>query len=164
MSADRLRASRGGPGWRAARQWQRRPPPTPTRPPTSGPSGRLRLPRPHVRPYATPIPVGSGFGRRFCSTTRVLPQAPGGPYTENGKECVLFFPLSALAIAALLACTAGAAQSPSDGPIRTAQSMPDTFAPRHSAPPTCQGVCRGSGGTSVTHQAYPCNPSPGANV
>ena len=54
VSADRLRASRGGPGWRAARQWQRRRPPTPTRPPTSAPSDRLRLPPPHVRPCATP--------------------------------------------------------------------------------------------------------------
>jgi hypothetical protein len=26
--------------------------------------------------------------------TRVLPQAPGAPYTEFGKECVLLFPLS----------------------------------------------------------------------
>ena len=73
----REHASRRGPSWRAARQWQRPRPPTPTRPPTSAPSGRLRLPPPNVRPYATPIPVGSGFGRRFCSTARVLPQAPG---------------------------------------------------------------------------------------
>ena len=35
VSADRLRASRRGPGWRAARQWRRRHPPTPARPPTS---------------------------------------------------------------------------------------------------------------------------------
>ena len=50
VSADRLRASRRGPGWRAARQWQRRPPPTPTRPPTSAPSDRLRRSPPHARP------------------------------------------------------------------------------------------------------------------
>src|SRR5438445_1243779 len=42
-----------------------------------------------------PIPVGSGFGRRFCSTTRVLPQAPGALYTENGEERVLVFHSSA---------------------------------------------------------------------
>src|SRR2546423_214663 len=95
VNATRLRASRRGPGWRAARRWRRRPPPTPARPPTSAPSGRLRLPPPHVPPYATLIPVGSGFGRRFCSTTRVLPQGPGALYTEIGREFVLFFPLSA---------------------------------------------------------------------
>ena len=45
MNADRRHASRRGPGWRAVRQWQRRRPPTPTRPPTSGRSG----PRPRSR-------------------------------------------------------------------------------------------------------------------
>ncbi len=68
VSADRPRASRGGPGWRAARQWRRRRPPTPTRPPTSAPSDRLRRSPPHARSYATPVLVGSGFGRRFCSS------------------------------------------------------------------------------------------------
>ncbi len=37
--------------------------------------------------------------------------------------------------------------------------LPGTSAPRHSAPPTCSGVCRGSGGASVTHQARPRHPS-----
>ena len=41
-SADRRRASRRGPGWRAARQWRRRRPPAPARLPTSAPSDRLR--------------------------------------------------------------------------------------------------------------------------
>src|SRR5205807_8392902 len=68
--ADRLRESRGGPGWRAARQWQRRPPPTPTRPPTSAPSGRLRLPPPHVRPCVTPYP------RRFWFRPEILRHDP----------------------------------------------------------------------------------------
>ena len=49
VSADRLRASRRGPGWRAARRWQRRRPPTPTRPPTSAPSDLLRRSPPHAR-------------------------------------------------------------------------------------------------------------------
>ena len=71
VSAGRLRASRGGPGWRAARQWQRRPPPTPTRPPTSAPSGRLPLPPPRVRPYATPHP------RRFWFRPEILQHDPG---------------------------------------------------------------------------------------
>src|SRR3989442_1485298 len=35
-----------------------------------------------------PIPVGSGFGRRLCSTTPGLPQAPGALYTEIGNERV----------------------------------------------------------------------------
>lgn len=39
-----------------------------------------------------------------------------------------------------------------------------TSAPRHSAPPTCSGVCNGSGGASVTRQAKPCHPSAGADV
>ena len=86
VSADRLRASRGGPGWRAARRWRRRRPPTPARPPTSALSDLLRRSPPHVRssphsgrhhadrdPYVvnnTPFPtfVGSGptRGRRTC--------------------------------------------------------------------------------------------------
>src|SRR5438309_11765569 len=70
VSADRLRANRGGPGWRVARQWQRRPPPTPTRPPTSAPSGRLRLPPPRVRPYATP-------SHRFWFRPEILQHDPG---------------------------------------------------------------------------------------
>ena len=44
------------PGWRAARRWRRRPPPTPTRPPASAPSDRLRRSPPHVRSSATPSP------------------------------------------------------------------------------------------------------------
>lgn len=42
--------------------------------------------------------------------------------------------------------------------------LPDTSAPRHSAPPTCSGVCRGSGGAGVTLQPEPCHPSAGADV
>ena len=79
VSADRLRASRRGPGWRAARQSRRRRPPTPTRPPTSALSDLLRRSPPHarssphrfvlappVRPqqhthFAPPISVGSGL-------------------------------------------------------------------------------------------------------
>ena len=38
---------------------------------------------------------GSGFGRRFCNTTRVLRQPPSAPYNEDGKECVLLLPSSA---------------------------------------------------------------------
>ena len=48
VSADRLRASRRGPGSRAARRWRRRRPPAPTRPPTSAPSDLLRRSPPHV--------------------------------------------------------------------------------------------------------------------
>jgi hypothetical protein len=42
--------------------------------------------------------------------------------------------------------------------------LPGTSAPRHSAPPTCSGVCRGSGGAGVTLQPEPCHPSAGADV
>ncbi len=92
MQTARARANRV-PGWRAARQWRRRLPPTPTRPPTSAPSGLLRQPPPHGRPSARPAhgpppPTttrssrnphsrSSGLGQRFCGMTRVLPQAPG---------------------------------------------------------------------------------------
>jgi hypothetical protein len=41
---------------------------------------------------------------------------------------------------------------------------PDTSAPRHPAPPACSGVCRGSGGASVTYQAKPCHPSGAADM
>ena len=51
VSAGRLRASRRGPGWRAARRWRRRPPPTPARPPASALSGLLRRSPPHARRF-----------------------------------------------------------------------------------------------------------------
>ena len=44
------------------------------------------------------------------------------------------------------------------------RALPDTAAPRHSAPPTWLGACNGSGGASVTPQAEPCHPSAGADV
>src|SRR3972149_9830162 len=43
------------------------------------------------------------------------------------------------------------------------RALPDTSAPRHSAPPTCR-ECRGSGGASVTLQVKPCHPSAGAEM
>ena len=42
--------------------------------------------------------------------------------------------------------------------------LPGTSAPRHSAPPTCSGVCRGSCGAGVTLQPEPCHPSAGADL
>src|SRR5438034_2154136 len=49
VSADRPRASRRGPGWRAARQWPRPRPPTPARRPASAQSDLLRRSPPHAR-------------------------------------------------------------------------------------------------------------------
>ncbi len=62
VSADRPRASRRGPGWRAARQWRRRRPPTPTRPPTSALSDLLRRSPPHARSL-----FGSSLPYAACS-------------------------------------------------------------------------------------------------
>ena len=65
--AGRRRASRRVPGWRAARQWQHRRPPAPTRPPASVPSVLRRRSPPHVRslphPFVTSVAIG--FGRPF---------------------------------------------------------------------------------------------------
>ena len=73
VSADHLRASRGGPGWRAARQSQRRRPPTPTRPPASAPSDRLRRSPPHARSYA----FRSSHFRRFWLAAGDYAARPG---------------------------------------------------------------------------------------
>ena len=72
-SADRLRASRRGPGWRAARRWQRRRPPTPTRPPASAPSDLLRRSPPHARSS----PPRHSISARFWLRPAILRHDPG---------------------------------------------------------------------------------------
>ena len=73
VSADRPRASRRGPGWRAARQWRRRRPPTPTRPPTSALSDLLRRSPPH----ALSSPFRDSLFRRFWHRPAMLQHDPG---------------------------------------------------------------------------------------
>src|SRR5690606_9697772 len=56
VNADRLRANRRGPGFRAARQWRRPPAKAPTRPPASAPSDLLQRSPPHDL-YALSWPI-----------------------------------------------------------------------------------------------------------
>ena len=102
LNAGRRRARQPGPGWRAARQWQRRLPPTPTRPPTSARSDLLRRsPRMLSHRHTPAVPhAGDQLGRaqlarrqqlthlvtrRFWFQTRrpVLPAAQVSPRLGN---------------------------------------------------------------------------------
>ncbi len=67
VRAVRLRASREGPGRRAARRSRRPPPPAPTRPPASARSDLLRRSPPHAPSYATLRPDSSTTTRPFAS-------------------------------------------------------------------------------------------------
>ena len=78
--ADRLRASRRGPGWRAARRWQRRPPPTPTRPPTSALSDLLR--QSHRVPGHRHPPAGTTPVAASASPPSAAAQS-GGAHTRT---------------------------------------------------------------------------------
>jgi hypothetical protein len=40
-----------------------------------------------------PGSVGSGFAGRFCTTTRVLPQAPAALYVDSGEGAGALFPV-----------------------------------------------------------------------
>src|SRR5215217_9313228 len=65
----------------------------------SEPSARAPTPRvpPSVRQhthFATPISVGSGFGRHYAARPGACGKPPGALYTGSGKEWVLFFPLT----------------------------------------------------------------------
>ena len=62
------------------------------------PPGGSTSPRPpyvdnNTRTSRLPFSPSTGFGRRFCGTTRVLPQGPGALYVEGGREWVTSLPL-----------------------------------------------------------------------
>jgi hypothetical protein len=95
VSAAPLRASRRGPGSRAARLWRRRRRPMPTRPPTSVPSDLLRRSPPHARSsrsshsriLATGGDAGTGPGP--------YGKSPGALYAESARGVALSFLLIA---------------------------------------------------------------------
>ena len=73
--AGRPRASRRAPGWRVARRWRRRRPPTPARPPASAPSDRLRRSPPHARSF-----------RSLCAAVGIMPSSAGRRRRRSNGE------------------------------------------------------------------------------
>ena len=110
VSADRLRASRRGPGWRAARQWRRRPPPTPTRPPTSALSDLLRRSPPHARssPHSGRHHAGRDQARRVPATAPRVPPSVRRPRATRTSTTTHAFRDSHLASAGDYAARPGA--------------------------------------------------------
>jgi hypothetical protein len=103
VNADRLRASPGGPGWRAARQWRRRPPPTPTRPPiqpsrTSPGDHHRMLGHSHTPAGITPVAGSASHpsapSARNCTTSPTnRSTSPRDPYVGTRlvpASCCLF--------------------------------------------------------------------------
>ena len=52
------------------------------------------IPRQQHTHFATPICLGSGFGRHYAARPGACGKPPGALYTGSGKEWVLFFPLT----------------------------------------------------------------------
>src|SRR5437870_2711803 len=94
--------------------------------------------------------------RKVRKRTGTLPHLRGhGIYEGRGREpggADAFF-------LGQLGSPASTGREPEKRHRGSPRGPPDTSVPPHSAPPTCSGVCRGSGGAGVTHQAKPRHPS-----